>query len=127
MSTIPTVDEIAALERVADAATRLAAAHQADQRDDEAREQRRARALRSTYGLTADDTDSPELRAQRAIEPLFADAHRRAGLHLRTPQDVAADQAAARQRAAEAEARAAGRETNLALAYARALSEGALQ
>ncbi len=122
MSTILTVDEIVALERGADAATRLAAAHQADLRDAEAREQRRAHALRSSYVLTTDDADTPELRAQRAIEPLFVDAHRRAGLHLRTPEDVARDMAAARQRSAEAEQRSAERQTNLALAHAHALS-----
>ncbi|SET33256.1 hypothetical protein [Geodermatophilus poikilotrophus] len=74
-----------------------------------------------------DDIDSPELRAQRAIEPLFVDAHRRAGLHLRTPQDVAADLAAARQRSEEAERRAAERDIDLRLAYARAIASGAVR
>ncbi|GAB3195029.1 hypothetical protein GCM10027261_14320 [Geodermatophilus arenarius] len=66
----------------------------------------------------ADPYDTPELRAARAFEPLLDDAYRRAGLHRRTPQDVARDLAASRRRAAEADMRAAERETDLALAYA---------
>ncbi len=74
----------------------------------------------------ADHIDSPELRAARAFEPLLDDAYARAGLHRRTPQDVAADMAAVRHRAAEADARAAERQTDLVLAYAHALAAGAV-
>ncbi|MGY1985445.1 hypothetical protein ACI792_04405 [Blastococcus sp. SYSU DS0669] len=74
---------------------------------------------------SADDT--VELRAARALEPLLDDAYTRAGLHRRTPQDVARYLAVSRARAAEAEQRAASRDANLAVAYARALSTGAVR
>ncbi len=84
----------------------------------------------STIPLAADvadrEPDTPELRAARAFEPLLDDAYARAGLHRRTPQDVAADLAAQRRRAAEADVRAAERETDLALAYACAVAAGPL-
>ncbi|MGY1607273.1 hypothetical protein [Geodermatophilus sp. SYSU D00700] len=72
--------------------------------------------------LAADVADTepatPELRAAAALEPLLDDAYRLAGLHRRTPADVAADYAASRQRAAEVEQRVTAREYDLALAYA---------
>ncbi|GAB4083019.1 hypothetical protein GCU67_08110 [Modestobacter muralis] len=67
-------------------------------------------------------TDSPELRAARAFEPLLTDAYRLAGLHRRTAQDVAADVAAARQQSAAAERRDLGRRAQMAAEYAVALS-----
>jgi hypothetical protein len=70
----------------------------------------------------AADTDSPELRAQRAIEPLFVDAHRRAGLHLRTPEEVARDLAADRERAEAVALRQAHRQAEVSASYARNLS-----
>ncbi len=71
--------------------------------------------------------DTPELRAAAALEPLLTEAYERIGHRRRTPQDVARDLAATRQRSEEAERRAAGRDIDLRLAYARALSAGAVR
>lgn len=62
--------------------------------------------------------DTPELRAAAALEPLLTDAYERIGHRRRTPQDVARDLAAARQRSEEAERRTTARASDLALAYA---------
>jgi hypothetical protein len=70
----------------------------------------------------ADNIDSPELRAARAFEPLLDDAYRLAGLHRRTPEDVARDLAASRARAEEAVQRSAANERAVVLGYAVAMS-----
>ncbi len=71
-------------------------------------------------------SDTAELRAARMLDPLLTDAYALIGQRRRTPADVAADLAAQRRRAAEADARAAERQTDMALAYARALAAGAV-
>ncbi len=66
--------------------------------------------------------DTAELRAAAALEPELDAAYARAGLHRRTPADVAADYAASRQRSDETSQRTAVNERAVALAYALAQS-----
>ncbi len=80
----------------------------------------------STIPLAGDVTDRepdiPELRYAAALDPLLTDAYRLAGLHRRTPADVAADLAAQRRRANEAAQRSAANERAVVLGYAVAMS-----
>ncbi len=117
---IPTLDEIAGVDGATFTTNAYAAA--LAEVSETGRRARRAEALRRHYGLAAGELDSPELRAQQALEPLFVDAHRRAGRHLRTSEDVARDAVAARQRADAVALRQAHRQAEIAASYARNLS-----